>query len=388
MKNRFLSSLKPIALPFLVSRLLLLLTGYLTPLFLPLSYKPDALIAARGWLFSPQRFIDMFSRWDSGWYLTIATEGYRLVENVYSESNLAFFPMYPFIVKVFLAIFPKEMVSTELILLIGIVVSNVFFVGSLIFLYKIAFLVFHSKSIASRSIWLLALFPSSFFLSSFYTESTFLFLSLLVFWLALSKRWKLAVLFSIFLGLTRLVGVLIVLPLAILFWQNQEKSVKERVKEIIITFAVVPSGLLVFVAYLYSLTGDVFALFKVQAAWNKQLTDPLQSLFFPSGSWWYLTPFDQVAMVTSIATSFSMIRTKMNRLLLPFGLYSLLIISPVLLTGTLDSASRFIVVAFPLFMYWSWLLERHKKVDLALKVVFVILQILYFGLFSQFYWAG
>lgn len=375
-------------MPFLVSRFLLLLTGYLVPLVLPFSYNPDQLIASRGWLFSPLRFVDMWARWDSGWYLTIIADGYRIVENVHTQSNIAFFPLYPIIVKLCLLIVPDSMVTQELTVAIGVVISNIFLLLSLAILYKISLLVFKSAAVANRVTWLMVLFPSSFFLSSFYTESLYLLLSLLSFWFALTKRWKLAVLCASLLGLTRLVGIFILAPLLLLLLLQGQNFKEIKTRSQLMLLALIPSGLLLFFLYLYSITGDFLAGLRVQSAWNKQLADPLQSLLFPTGTWWYITPFDQLVVVAFLISAVQMIANTTNRLLRPFGLYVLLIICPVLFTGTLDSASRYALVAFPVFIYWAWQLEGHPKLDLSIRVSMMLLQMAFFGLYSQFYWAG
>lgn len=167
--------LKSILLPFTLTRGLLVLTGYLAPSFLTFSYINDPEVMARGWWFSDQRILDMWFRWDAGWYFTIINEGYKMVENVETMSNLAFFPVYPLLVRLFLLPFPQKMVTNELIMGVALVVSNLLLLGSLVLLYKLTWILFEKEIVANLAVWLLLVFPASFFLSSFYSEASFLF---------------------------------------------------------------------------------------------------------------------------------------------------------------------------------------------------------------------
>ncbi len=41
--------------------------------------------------------VPLLARWDSGWYISIASHGYSFREN--RNSNVAFFPLYPLLIK-------------------------------------------------------------------------------------------------------------------------------------------------------------------------------------------------------------------------------------------------------------------------------------------------
>ncbi len=384
--------LKSILLPFALTRGLLVLTGYLAPLFLPLSYNPDPAAIARGWIFTPYRLLDMWFRWDAGWYSTIINEGYRMVEDVYTTSNLAFFPVYPLLVKLLLAPFPPEMMTNSLMIAVGIILSNVMLLGALFLLYKLTLLVFKptekSTQIAQLAVWLLLVFPASFFLSSFYTESSFLFFSLLSFYLAKKRRWGWASLAAAVTGATRVVGIMIALPLLWEYLDSIDWKLK-NLKGSVLWFGLVPLGILLFFSYLYYLTGDFLAAVKVQSAWGRRTSNPLRSFLSPAAYWPLVTEIDQVSILAVIASSIGLMLHKLGALL-PLGIYSLLLIMPTLFTGTLDSATRFTAVIFPIFMYGGWLLNKWDKkwVNRLLLGVLMGLQLILFVRYSQFYWAG
>ena len=86
--------------------------------------------------FSSFRFLDVWGRWDSGWYLKIAQQGY-LFSNVGEQqgNSFAFFPLYPSLIKLFSLIVPQQFLNQEIWLLIAVVLSNLFFLFGLVIFY-------------------------------------------------------------------------------------------------------------------------------------------------------------------------------------------------------------------------------------------------------------
>ena len=68
--------------------------------------------------------------------------------------------------------------------------------------------------IAGRAVWLLAIFPTSVFFTTLYTESLFLMTSVAAFYYARRSRWALAGIWGLLASLTRVTGLLLLLPLA------------------------------------------------------------------------------------------------------------------------------------------------------------------------------
>ncbi|OIO44794.1 MAG: hypothetical protein AUJ41_01650 [Candidatus Pacebacteria bacterium CG1_02_43_31] len=377
---------KTIFIPFAITRSILFFVGLMANYILPSNiYQTEETIKS-GWLFSGHRIIDMWARWDSGWYLSIIKIGYSMGKDVYTSSNLPFFPVYPYLVKIFTFLVPIRPLTDEIIIAVGLVLSNLMLLGALVLIYKISIYLFKSETVAKSAVWYLLVFPSSFFLSSFYTESTFLFFSLLSFWAATKRKWWLACTMAAVVSATRSIGLILVLPLLAEYFHSKDYNLR-KIDFSILWFAVVPLGILSFFYYMQTLTGDFFAAVKVQEAWGRKISDPFTSLLFPSGFWLYLTPLDQFFAVSSLIVSFTMMRDKL-KVLNSLGLYSILLIVPTLFTSTLDSISRYIVVIFPLFIYWAFLVKESERFDLIAKIVFMSLQVIFFAMFSQFYWVG
>ena len=139
---------------FTSSRLLIFLVGWLSSL----------VVLKSKWYFNPQSTIDLFLRWDSGWYLSIVQNGYFYVPG--EESSVAFFPLYPSLVKIFSFSYLDARIT-------GFVLSNVALFLAMIYLFRLINLDYEDKTISLNSVIFALIFPASFFFSIFYSESLF-----------------------------------------------------------------------------------------------------------------------------------------------------------------------------------------------------------------------
>ena len=102
------------------------------------------------------------------------------------QSNVAFFPLYPNLIRVVHYLVPLS--GDAGWLLVGITVSNAALVVALIYLYQLVRLDF-DQSTAARTVLYLCVFPTTLFLSAVYSESLFLALIVSAFYYARSGRW-------------------------------------------------------------------------------------------------------------------------------------------------------------------------------------------------------
>ncbi|KAI8077838.1 GPI mannosyltransferase 2 [Halteromyces radiatus] len=123
-------------------------------------------------------FLNIFARWDAIYFVHIAKHGY-----VY-EQETAFFPLLSYLTRylsqtVFL---PLQSILGEqyTIVFIGALISNVSFVLAAGYLYKLTRSIYPTNTkLATYSSIAFCLSPPSMFMSAFYTESIFAFLSFL-----------------------------------------------------------------------------------------------------------------------------------------------------------------------------------------------------------------
>ncbi|NJL92475.1 MAG: hypothetical protein HC915_01515, partial [Anaerolineae bacterium] len=147
---------------FLVTRLVVFAAAYLGEIALPSItgegfYQADQ-VDTNIWL-------DMWARWDSGWYIGIVEGGYFFQPGL--QSSVAFFPLYPLLTSLLEPIAGSPLAA-------GVLLSNLCLLGALIFLYLLTDLEFKDSATATRTVFYIAAFPTAFFFSAVYTESVFL----------------------------------------------------------------------------------------------------------------------------------------------------------------------------------------------------------------------
>jgi hypothetical protein len=184
----------------LSSRLLIFAVAFLTSIF----YSSAKIV-------SSIPLVNFFSQWDGAWYTQIALYGYPTVSNPLS-GNWAFFPLYPFLMRVFGTPFYGLMSSTEAVLLSGFLISNVLFFVSLFLFYDLTKIIFGNNNFALISTVFFAFWPGALFYSTVYSESLFMTFAIGAFYLMeKGKSGKSAVL-GFFAALTRTNGFLILIP--------------------------------------------------------------------------------------------------------------------------------------------------------------------------------
>lgn len=212
--------------------------------------------------FSPSRnwdLINLHSRWDSMWYLDIAQNGY-IFKGVGQLSNIVFFPIYPFLVKLF------SFVTLGNFKLAGFFVSIVSLIFATYYLYKLV-KQFHPTVNPILTVMFLLIFPTSFFLNSIYNESLFLFLSVACFYYTLKRNYLAAAIFGLFGSLTKLTGVVLFIP--IIFEYLESQNFNFRIKPIIFSSLLVPFGTLSFFLFHYFAYGDFLLFLKVENLWGR-----------------------------------------------------------------------------------------------------------------------
>lgn len=204
--------------------------------------------------------------WDGHWYTLIAKQGYE-----YDRAVTAFYPLYPLLLRAGAWLLDGQ------IELAGVLLSNLFFLGALTILYRLLKGDF-SAELAKRALLYLALFPTAYYFSAVYSESLFLFLAAGAFLAARRDQWWLAGAAGFLASLTRIHGVLLLLPLTIMFLRQQgwrPRGWRANPTSLLL----VPTGLLAYMAYLRRVWGDPFVMVRVQKEWERYSSNPLQTLY-------------------------------------------------------------------------------------------------------------
>ncbi len=175
------------------------------------------------WLFmnkgvGKEGFFDLFYRWDAVHYMAIVKDGYTFGGDGAEGNTIAFFPLFPLLVKLLSFVFANDLPLTALSFsfLVGLLITVVF-----VKLYQEKY----SEEAVLISLLLLFFGPLSIFLSSFFTEGLFILITLLSFLCFKREQYLAAILFSGLGAVVRPNGFLIAVAL---FWAHFYKVCKKR----------------------------------------------------------------------------------------------------------------------------------------------------------------
>jgi hypothetical protein len=258
--GNFISAVRAVALPFALSRIAVLVVGFLAASVIGYGAQPTGPAA---WRVAPDPLHNLLARWDTYWYLDIATHGYHWNGNPLIQQNVVFFPLYPMLLRVVGTAFGGH------VLLAGLAISLAAFFVALTYVWRwIADDL--GPETATGAVWLLCAFPFSIFFSAVYTESLFLLAVAGALWHARRHDFVIAAVFGLCAGLVRPNGCLVALPLSWLIFAARRDLGSGRASWIApVIAAIAPvAGVLLFTCYLHTTVGDGFAWVAGQGAWE------------------------------------------------------------------------------------------------------------------------
>lgn len=314
--------------------------------------------------------LDILTQWDGFWYRLIAQKGYA---PPMTELAAAWFPLYPMLVRAAHFVVRDYQVATVL-------VSNGCLIAAALLLMRLLRLDY-DELVSRRAITFLMFNPVSFFLSSAYTESTFLLLSIGALLAARQGKWLIAALSGMCLSATRAPGLLIGAPLLAEYfveWQKRGGNVRAFFRPHLFLLALAPVGLVAYMLYLYVLRGDFFLPMHAQASgWGKTLTLPWVSFFWPR-----TFPSSHVPLYQTIGGA-AIILTGAGfflRLRATYLVYAVTSILFCLSWGTLEALPRYVSMVFPIYIVlallssrWKWLYEPLLAISIALLALCTVL---------------
>ena len=315
---------------------------------------------------------------DVNWYLGIAEQGYEQIPfNADVPRNWAFFPLFPMLVRA------ASYVTGEFVIT-GMALSHICFFLALFLLHRVSLLFGLSAADADRSLFYLAVFPTSYFFSLPLPESLFLMLTVASFYFAKSERWWLAGLCGAFASATRTTGVLLLPALAVLYWEMYRPFVSLRaLRKDVLALLVIPAGLVSFMIYLYVITGNALAFKGAQAAWGRKLgfffTPLLDYLSNPAeiAAHWDFRLLNFLAIVIALAGGAALLKRRQFAL----ATYTLLVMLVALSSALLQSQARYAMVVFPVYLALA-LVGRRPTLDQTIRAVFLVLFALLSALFA------
>lgn len=313
----------------------------------------------------PQKLRELATRADGSWYLSITRDGYeKRPFDLTKQSNWAFFPLYPMAVRAAAAF-------TGDYRLVAIALSNLFFFVALALLHKTVLALGYEETLADRVIFYVAAFPASYFFSLPWTSSLFLMLTVGAFLAARRGVWSLAGVCAGLASATHYTGAFLAPALLIFYWQCNRPF---KLRPNILWLLLAPTGLLIFMGYLYSITGSAFAFAKAQAAWNVRwgfFMQPLVTFIispFELSAGWNFRLINFASAATALVCGIAWLKRREWA----WAFYTFISTLMPLSTVTFEGQARYVSVVFPLFILLAiW--GRSPLIDQTIRTVFLVL---------------
>ncbi|MGB1250252.1 MAG: mannosyltransferase family protein [Candidatus Promineifilaceae bacterium] len=383
--------------------------------------------AQQNQIYLTEPFLNQHVAWDSEYYLSIATAGYRdsEVRSVQATSaeileirpgmnvalmtdsgetlplNYAFFPFYPSVTRLLAIPFSAFGLNTiATATLAGVVVSMLGTLAGMIALYDLTKARLGERG-GIRTAFYLIIFPTGMFLAQVYTEGLFVGLAFGALAMTQRKRWVGAALLAACATLTRAVGVALFVPLIMPWlrsgdWMDLDLEWRE------LYFSGIPwravgrallhlSPIITFLLWRFSFYGFAFAVveelyfgrgvFMVGTSFAQWL-DAFRAIGGENGqrSTYYLIEFGAI-----ILGIWSCLATRKQYPALSW--YGLLAIVIALTSGPAQGMHRYILAAPSVFIFLGRLGES-EAFDRVWTIASVLLMGLLATLFSFDFWVG
>jgi Gpi18-like mannosyltransferase len=292
--------------------------------------------------------LDVWLRWDAVHYMNIARVGYAGV----GKGELNFPPLYPYLTGALVRMsFLNEIAA-------GLLISTIATLASFIFLYELILETHLEEKLARRTILVYTLYPVSFFLFAPYTDGLFLFFSVAVFLTCKRHQWILAGLFISLASLTRLQGVILVLPYLIYAMQANALSVRKVSLNAVSGLGAAGLGIMVFTIWrALQGTGSYLDTFKQSS--NIVFMDPFTGLWLAAQQVLLkpepLVIFELLTILLFWAVFIWMLTQKdfrNERAMLAYASVLLILFSGKhsLTASSLQSVQRYVLAIFPAFI--------------------------------------
>lgn len=329
-----------------------------------------------------------FGNFDGVHYLRIAQNGYT------ADYSQAFFPLFPSLINIVSNLFPKianldmALYTDPAFFYAGILVSNAFLLLALYFYYQVIKIEFNEK-IATYSLILLLVFPTSFFLSAIYSESLFLFLAMFSIYLLRKQKFLLAAIVIAVATATRLAGLFLI---AVYLIEVYKSSKKINYLWVLLT----PLGILFYMYFLHQNFGNALYFFGSSGEFGTG-RDVTRIVLFPQIIYRYIKMFLSINPLSLSFLNISLefiftlgplvyLITLFKKMRFSYWIFSLFTLLIGTLNGTFTSMPRYII---PSMMFMFPYIALQQKIKFKNIIVgSAILMIILTMLFIRGYWVA
>jgi hypothetical protein len=381
---------RPAILALLSTRAALIITGFLALTLFP-AHPVESWM---GIAFPGNNWIDGWVRWDSFWYESIVDPHPRFVPAELSNAN--FFPFYSWVS--WLASLPlRAFLDREHAFYIGaLIVSSASFVLALQAIERITIRL-TDEAVAARTIWLIAVFPFSFFFTAVYADALYLCLCAWSLTFAYERRWYAACALAAMAAMTRIPGVALFPALGLEYLRQHEWKLKIS-REAMVCVAILAVAPIVIGSYYEWRYGNPLEFLHArQAGWKR--ASGIAGYVRDFG-YFFETPLFPCSGLAECVKEFAPTRTLLGVIYLalipmsiglvvasarPLGAglaaFALISIAMALPNG-FDGVGRFTAVLFPVFISLAMLL-RNRKAFVVVCLASVPLLLLFFAQFAR-----
>lgn len=327
-------------------------------------------------------FTSLWNAWDGRTYTYLAVHGYQTVGD---EANyIAFYPLYPFLVRLIESFGIQVHLSGMLVTIIGSLIGH-----------SVFFLWLRERGLtqkqARKVLFLFFINPVTVYFTMVCTEGVFLALVACFFLFLYRRSFALAAVCGLFASGTRLVGITLLIPFLLFFVENQLPRIYWKQ---VLLGSLIPVGFLFFLGINFNLFGDPFHYQKVlQNNWSKSVVNPVTQYietfkdvgtFFPAQNITYTVDI----ISTLLAPIFLLVYIAVKRKkiwLTGVGFYAANIFIITAQSYWLSN-TRYISMILPIYIFIEELTRRFFLLYSIICVIFIILSLYGISIFARGGW--
>jgi len=316
-----------------------------------------------------------FRRGDSNHYLNLAEIGYTWTEDG-KNLLLVFFPLYGWLIRLVNVLVGNYLVSAY-------IVSFVSFAVALCYLYRLVRLECKA-SVAWWAVVLISIAPHSFFFGVPMTESLFLLATVMCLYYIRTHNWPLAGLVGAFAILTRMMGLVLIVVVAVEFithyrvfglikdakWRSLFRLIAQKGTWILVMLV----GVAIYLIVNWQVTGDPFQFMYYQRThWHNQFmyfgsVILLQLENIAHAEWSFVSTIAIPNVLAFVLAVLMLLYASVKRLPV---LYIIFLLGYTLISFSVSwllSGGRYMTVAAPLFLFLAHFTERRLLFRIVVPV--------------------
>jgi len=326
----------------------------------------------------PWPFLDMWVRWDAGWYEQIALREYTY--SATQQSAAAYFPLYPLAMRAVMLTGVNVYVS-------GILLTFVFGAAAVVMFSRWATLM--KPEAASLATWLLVLLPFAFYLvGAVYSDALFLLCVTSAFFMLEKGKPGWATVLGALATATRPIAPAVVLGLLVWHLELRRRAgLPIRVRDFLPLASV--AGLLAFMAFLWWRFGDPSGFVTTQAGWQ-QLSGP--AAIFKYGALSKMKPLDLTFPFFHALLAFAVLASAwpMRKSLgWGYSVYVAVAIGlPLISSRDFIGLGRYAIAVFPFFLQAALMLSERRHGSLLWVRLRVLMLVLMTARFSMGFYTS